>query len=64
MWLENYGAYDPNVQAADFFAAVETAIVPTFEIPGELNKRFKKWVRSLTVEGKVRPFAMLHGDFK
>lgn len=64
MWLDNYGAYDPDAQAADFFAAVETAIAPTFEIPSELNKRFKKWVKTLTVDGKDRPFAMLHGDYK
>ena len=33
MWLDNFGAYDPDAQAADFFAAVETAIGPTFNIP-------------------------------
>lgn len=64
MWLDNYGAYDPGAQAADFFAAVETAIAPTFEIPGELNKRLKKWVKTLTVDGKDRPFTMFHGDYK
>ena len=64
MWLDNYGAYDPDAQAADFFAAVETAIAPTFEIPRELNKRFKKWIKTLTVGNKDRPFAMLHGDYK
>lgn len=25
MWLDNFGAYDPDAQAADFFAIVETA---------------------------------------
>ena len=64
MWLDNYGAYDPDAQAANFFAAMETAIAPTFEIPRELNKRFKKWVKTLTVDGKDRPFEMFHGDYK
>lgn len=64
MWLDNFGAYDPDAQAADFFGAVETAIAPTFEIPRELNHRFKKWVKTLSVESKDRPFTMLHGDYK
>ncbi len=65
MWLEDFGAYDPDAQAADFFGAVETAIQPAFEIPRELNRRFQQWVRTLTVEGTLRPFiSMLHGDYK
>lgn len=64
MWLDNYGAYDPEAQAADFFAAVETAIAPCFEIPRELKKRFKSWVKTLTVNGDSRPFVMFHGDYK
>jgi len=64
MWLDNYGAYDPDAQAADFFAAVETAIEPTFSIPRELNQKFKKWVKTLKVENMNRPFHMLHGDYK
>ena len=64
MWLDNFGAYDPDCQAADFFAAVETAIGPTFNIPRELNYRFKKWVKTLKVESDDRPFSMLHGGYK
>lgn len=64
MWLDDFGAYDPEAQAADFFAAVETAIAPTFEIPAELNKRFGKWVKTLTVNTDSRPFSMLHGDYR
>lgn len=64
MWLDNFGAYDPDCQAAYFFAAVETAIAPTFNIPRELNNRFKKWVKTLKVESDDRPFSMLHGEYK
>ncbi len=64
MWLDNFGAYDPDAQAADFFGAVETAIAPTFEIPRELNQRLKKWVKTLSVESLDRPFTMLQGDYK
>lgn len=64
MWLDVYGAYDPDCQAADFTAAVEEAIAPTFNIARELNSRFKKWLKALKVESDDRPFSMLHGDYK
>ena len=64
MWLEAFGAYNPDAQAADFFAAVETAIRPTFTIPQELKPKFKKWVKTLKVESGDRPFSMLHGDYR
>lgn len=64
MWLDNFGVYNPDAQAADFFAAVETAIAPTFEIPRELKQRFKKWIKTLVVQSDDRPFSMLHGDYK
>lgn len=64
MWLEDFGAYNPDAQAADFFAAVETAIAPTFEIPRELKQRFRKWIKTLAVQSDERPFSMLHGDYK
>lgn len=64
MWLDDFGAYDPEAQAADFFAAVETAIAPCFEIPRELKKRFKGWVKTLTINCDNIPFAMFHGDYK
>lgn len=53
MWLDDFGAYDPDAQAADFFAAVETAIGPTFNIPRELNQRFKKWIKTLRIVDSV-----------
>lgn len=64
MWLDDFGAYNPDAQAADFFAAVETAIAPTFEIPRELKQRFKKWIKTLVVQSDDRPFSMLHRDYK
>lgn len=64
MWLDAYGAYNPDCQAADFTAAFEEAIAPTFNIPRELNSSFKKWLKTLKVESDDRPFSMLHGDYK
>lgn len=64
MWLDDFGAYNPDAQAADLFAAVETAIASTFEIPRELKQRFGKWIKMLSVGSDARPFSMLHGDYK
>lgn len=64
MWLENFGAYNPDAQAADFFAAVETAISPTFEIPRELGRRFRKWLKTLQVTSSKRPFSIFSGNYK
>ena len=63
MWLDVYGAHDPDCQAADFTAAVEEAIAPTFNIPRELNSRFKKWLKTLKVESDDILFSMLYGDY-
>ena len=64
MWLDDFGAYDPEAQAADYFAAVETAISPAFEIPHELNRRISRWVKTLSVDSESKPFSMLHGDYR
>ena len=64
MILETFSAYDPDAQAADFFAAVEMAAAPAFEIPRRLNNRLKKWVKTLSVKGSDRPFSMFYGDYK
>lgn len=64
MWLDNFGAYDPDSQIADYCVAVEAAIEPAFAIPRELKHRFWKWVRTLSVGGDARPFLMLYGDYR
>lgn len=64
MWLDDFGAYDPDAQAADFFAAVETAISPAFEIPHELKRRLSLWVKTLSVDSESKPFSMFHGDYR
>lgn len=64
MWLDDFGAYDPDAQAADYFAAVETAISPAFEIPHELKRRISLWVKTLSVDSDSKPFSMFHGDYR
>ena len=55
MWLDNYDAYNPDAQAADFFAAVDMATEPAMFIQRELPKRFRKWVESLECDTEERP---------
>lgn len=49
MWLDDFDAYNPDAQAADFFAAVDTATGPSQTITQELPRRFRMWVESLDV---------------
>lgn len=49
MWLDDFDAYDPDAQAADFFAAVDAATGPTQTITQDLPRRFRMWVESLKV---------------
>lgn len=64
MWLDNFDAYDIDAQAADYYAAVESAISPTFSIPSELESRLKKWVKTLTINEDYKPLGFLQGNFK
>lgn len=64
MWLDDFGAYDPDAQAADFFCAVDAITHPASEITTELPRRFRMWVESLKVESDERPLRDLIQDAK
>ena len=49
MCLNDFDAYDPDAQAADFFAAVDTATGPVQTITDDLPRRFRMWIESLKV---------------
>lgn len=49
MWLDDFNAYDPDAQAADFFVAVDAATGPAQTITQDLPRRFRMWVESLKV---------------
>jgi hypothetical protein len=49
MWLDDFNAYDPDAQAADFFAAVDIATGPAQTITHDLPRRFRMWVETLKV---------------
>ena len=59
MWLDDFGAYEPDAQAADFYAAMDTATMPAQEIMDDLPRRFRRWIESLTCETDQRPLAGL-----
>lgn len=49
MWLDDFDAYNPDAQAADFFAAIDTATEPSQTITQDLPRRFRMWIESLKV---------------
>ena len=64
MWLDNFNAYDPDAQAADFFLAVDTATGPASTITSDLPRRFRMWVESLICDTEKRPLQGLVQDGK
>lgn len=55
MWLDNFGVYDEDSGAAEFFMAIEAAATPIYTVANELPRRFGKWVNTLTVGTADRP---------
>lgn len=49
MWLDDFDAYNPDAQAADFFMAIDAATGPAQTITNDLPRRFRMWVESLKV---------------
>ncbi len=59
MWLDIFDVYRNNAEsAADFQAAIDTAMLPIQVICHKLPKRFRQWVETLTPDGK-KPFKKL-----
>ncbi len=52
MWLDDFNAYSPDAQAADYYAAIDTAMEPIQVLLNDLPKRFRNWVETLTCDGK------------
>lgn len=55
MMLDDYGAYDPDAQAADFYAAVDSITTPAVSITDGIERRFRKWIDSLDCDTNSRP---------
>jgi hypothetical protein len=53
--LDAFGAYDSDAQMADYYAAIDMAMLPVDTITNELPKKFRKWVESLRVDSSVKP---------
>ncbi len=58
-WLDDFGAYEDDAQASQFFAAIDAATTPIYIIQTELPRRFRKWVNSLVPLSKDKPFLSL-----
>lgn len=52
MWLEDFGAYDEDAQAADYFCAIDAASTPSDTIMQDLPRRFQMWVDSLRLKNE------------
>ncbi len=53
--LDAFGAYDPDAQMADYYAAIDMAMLPVDTITNELPKKFRKWIETLRVDSSVKP---------
>ena len=57
--LDAFGAYDPDAQMADYYAAIDMAMDPVDTITNELPKKLRKWIESLSVDSSVKPLSGL-----
>lgn len=57
--LDAFGAYDPDAQMADYYAAIDMAMDPVDTITNELSKKLRKWIESLSVDSSVKPLSGL-----
>lgn len=65
MWLDDFDAYNPDAQAADFFLAIEASTGPSQTITQDLPRRFRMWIESLKVPDMTyRPLNKLIGNSK
>lgn len=52
MWLENFDVYKNGGDSmADFWCAVDTAMLPIQVLTEDLPRRFRMWVETLTTDG-------------
>lgn len=51
--------YDSDAQMADYYAAIDMAMLPVDTITNELPKKFRRWIESLKVDSSVKPLSGL-----
>lgn len=59
MWLDDFGAYDEDAGAAEFYMAVEAAASPIINIVNDLQPAFRRWVSTLNIGTDDRPLEKL-----
>lgn len=55
MWLDDFGYFDEDAGAAEFYMAVEAAADPAITITNDLRPSFRKWVSKLDVGTDDKP---------
>ena len=64
MWLDDYDAYDGDSSVASYYAAIESATSPAIQLSTELPEKFRRWVETLQVGNKKRPYEGMIADGK
>ena len=60
--LDAFGAYDPDAQMADYYAAIDMAMDPVDTITNELPKKLRKWIESIKYNYTIKyTQSTLHG---
>lgn len=59
MWLDDFGYYDDEAGAAEFYMAVEAAAAPIAVIADKLQPAYRRWVEKLCVGTDDRPLKTL-----
>ncbi len=59
MWLDNFGFYDDDAGAAEFYMAAEAAAAPISNLVSGLQPAFRRWMERLEVGTDERPLSGL-----
>lgn len=55
--LDAFDAYDPDAQMADYYAAIDMAMLPVDTITNELPQKFRRWIETLRVDTSMKPLS-------
>ncbi len=59
VFMDDFNAYAPDAQAADYFASIENAMEPAQTITDALPRAFRRWVESLKLPAAAKPYQNL-----
>lgn len=53
MWMDDFGAFEDDALAADYYAAIDAAMMPTNLIMTELPIAFRQWIEGISVSNLI-----------